>query len=247
MQNREEWQPSKFVYHKGKLLASRDGEEVTLSSRLIVDIVAGFYDRNLKHHARGRLLDLGCGKVPLYATYRELVTDAICVDWGNTLHKNPHLDRELDLTDNMPFDDNEFDTIILSDVLEHIPVPEHLWKEMARILSKNGKIIMNVPFFYWLHEQPHDYYRYTEFALRRFVEISGMRLIQLTSIGGAPEILADVFAKSILRLPKLGPAAALFTQWCAWNFIRRSFGKRMSDATSRLFPLGYFLIAEKPD
>jgi SAM-dependent methyltransferase len=247
MQNREEWQPSKFVYHKGKLLASRDGGEVSWSSRLIVDIVASFYDRNLKQHARGRLLDLGCGKVPLYATYRELVTDTICVDWGNTLHKNPHLDLELDLTDNMPFDDNEFDTIILSDVLEHIPVPEHLWKEMARILSKNGKIIMNVPFFYWLHEQPHDYYRYTEFALRRFVEISGMQLMQLTSIGGAPEILADILAKNILRLPKLGPAAALFIQWCAWNLIRTSAGKRVSDATSRLFPLGYFLIAEKPD
>src|SRR4029077_560045 len=138
----------------------------------------------------------------------------------NTEHKNRHLDRELDLTNNLPFRDDEFDTIILSDVLEHIPVPEHLWKEMARILSKNGKIIMNVPVFYWLHEEPYDYYRYTEFALRRFVEISGMRLIQLTSIGGAPEIIADLFAKNILRLPKLGYAASLFTQWCAWNFIR---------------------------
>jgi hypothetical protein len=78
------------------------------------------------------------------------------------------------------------------------------------------------------------------------VEISGVRLIQLTSIGGAPEIIADLFAKNILRLPKLGYAASLFTQWCAWNFIRTSAGKRISNATSRRFPLGYFLIAEKP-
>ena len=77
---------------------------------------------------------------------------------------------------NLPFGDSEFDTIILSDVLEHIPVPEHLWKEMARILSRNGKIIMNVPFYYCLHEAPHDCSRYTEFALRRFVEMSGLRL-----------------------------------------------------------------------
>jgi ubiquinone/menaquinone biosynthesis C-methylase UbiE len=150
------------------------------------------------------------------------------------------------LTGDLPFGDNEFDTIVLSDVLEHIPVPEHLWNEMARILSKNGKIIMNVPFFYWLHEEPHDYYRYTEHALRRFVEISGMRLIQLTSIGGAPEILADIFAKSITRLPKMGSAAALFAQWCTWKFTRIGFGKKVSDATSRIFPFGYFLVAEKP-
>jgi hypothetical protein len=64
-----------------------------------------------------------CGKVPLYATYRELVTDAICVDWGNTEHKNRHLDRELDLTNNLPFRDDEFDTIILSDVLEQSLIP----------------------------------------------------------------------------------------------------------------------------
>ena len=246
MQYQEKWQPSKFVYKNGKLRASRDGEEVSLSSRLVVDIVAGYYDRDLKQHARGRLLDLGCGKVPLFATYRELVTEVTCVDWVNTPHKNPHLDRELDLTDNLPFDDNEFDTIILSDVLEHISVPQRLWKEMARILSKKGKIIMNVPFFYWLHEQPHDYYRYTEFALRRFADISGMRLIKLASVGGAPEILADVLAKNLMRLPKLGRAAALFVQWCAWNFIRTSVGKKVSDATSRVFPFGYFLIAEKP-
>jgi len=147
MQNREEWKPSKFVYKNGKLVASRDPAEVSLSSRLIADIVADFYDRHLKQHARGRLLDLGCGKVPLYATYRELVTDAICVDWSNTRHKNRFLDQELDLTSNLPFDDNEFETIILSDVLEHIPVPEHLWKEMVRILSRNRKLIMNVRFF----------------------------------------------------------------------------------------------------
>jgi hypothetical protein len=105
------------VYYKGKLFASRDEGEVSWSSRLIVDIVAGFYDRCLKQYARGRLLDLGCGKVPLYGTYRELVTDVICVDWQNTLHNSPYLDQELDLTDDMPFDDNQFDTIILSDVL----------------------------------------------------------------------------------------------------------------------------------
>ena len=246
MRNQEKWKLSKYIYKKGILTASKDSEEVGISSRLIVDLIADFYDSNLRQHAKGKLLDLGCGKVPLYAAYKEFVTDNICVDWGNTLHKNEYLDYEIDLTKNLPFSDSEFDTIILSDVLEHIPVPEHLWKEMARILSRNGKIIMNVPFYYWLHEEPHDYYRYTEFALRRFVETSGLRLIQLKPIGGAPEIMADIFAKNILRLPKLGRSLALVTQWIALGFIRTKFGKRVSEATSSSFPLGYFLIAEKP-
>jgi len=246
MRNQEKWEPSKYVYKKGQLVASRDRKEVAVGSRLIVDLIAAFYDRNLRRHAKGRLLDLGCGNVPLYAAYREFVADNICVDWAHTLHRNEHLDYEVDLTNTLPFSDSEFDTIILSDVLEHIPVPEQLWKEIARLLSRNGKVMMNIPFYYWLHEQPHDYYRYTEFALRRFVEISGLRLIQLEPIGGAPEVMADIFAKNILRLPRLGCSLALVAQWFMLGFIRTKLGRKMSDATNRSFPFGYFLVAEKP-
>jgi len=208
MQNKDSWRPSKFVYKNGKLIGSRNRAELGVSSRLIADIIAHFYDQYLKRYARGRLLDLGCGKVPFYAAYQGSVTDIFCVDWANSLHKNQHLDLELDLTGNFPFADNEFDTIILSDVLEHIAVRAHIWKEMARVLSKDGKLLMNVPFL--LAEEPYDYYRYTEHALRRFVDISGMRLIQLSSIGGAPEIMADMFAKTIVRLPKLRERRSAF-------------------------------------
>ena len=246
MQNQEKWKPSKFIYNNGKLIASKDAKEVNIGSRLNVELIADFYQSNLRLHAKGKLLDLGCGKVPLYAAYKEFITDNICVDWSNTFHKNEYLDYELDLTKKLPFNDNEFDTIILSDVLEHIPVPELLWVEMTRILTMNGKIIMNVPFYYWLHEQPHDYYRYTEFALRRFAENSGLKLIQLDPIGGAPEIMTDIFAKNILRLPKLGRSLALIAQWVTLRFIRTKLGKRISVATSSNFPLGYFLVAEKP-
>ena len=246
MRNQDKWRYSKYIYRKGRLIASRDTNEVGIGSRLIADIIAHCYDINLRKHAKGKLLDLGCGNVPLYAAYKDYVTENICVDWGNTLHKNEHLDYELDLISTLPFNDGEFDTIILSDVLEHVPVPEQLWKEMARILSCNGKIIMNVPFYYWIHEHPHDYYRYTEFALRRFVETYGLRLIQIKSIGGSPEVMADIFGKSILRLPMLGRSLSLFAQWFTLRFIRTKFGKMVSEATSNSFPLGYFLIAEKP-
>jgi SAM-dependent methyltransferase len=246
MRNREKWKASKYIYKKQRLIASRDPDEVAISSRLITDLVAGFYDSNLRQHAKGKLLDLGCGKVPLYAAYKEIVTDNICVDWAKTFHKNEYLDYELDITKTLPFRDGEFDTIILSDVLEHISVPEQLWMDMARILSGSGKIIMNVPFYYWIHEGPHDYYRYTEFSLRRFVEMSGLRLNMLEPIGGAPEVMADIFAKSILRVPILGRSLSLFVQWLTLGFIRTKFGKKVSEATRSHFPFGYFLVAEKP-
>lgn len=245
MKNREKWQPSKYIYKKGKLIASRDRKEVGSGSVLISDLVASFYDANLRLYAKGKLLDLGCGKVPLYNAYKDYVSGNTCVDWGNTLHKNEYLDFECDLTKILPFADGEFDTIILSDVLEHIPQPEHLWKEMSRVLAQNGKIFLNVPFYYWLHEQPHDYYRYTEFALRRFAENSGLNLVLFEAIGGSPEILADIFAKHFQYIPLIGKELAIAIQYLAKFFVNTTLGKKISKQTNQFFPLGYFLIAEK--
>ncbi len=242
MKNYDKWCPSKYVFKKGKLIASRDRNEVGVASRLMADLVANLYQKNIRQYAKGKLLDLGCGKVPLYSAYKEYVTENICVDWKNT---HEYLDFEHDLTNDLPFGDDEFDTVILSDVLEHIPQPEKLWKEMHRILSKDGKLIVNVPFYYWLHEKPHDYYRYTEFALKRFVDESEFTLVKLESIGGSPEVLADILAKHIQFLPIIGHPLAIFVQYVTAAFVKTAFGKKISAKTSKAFPYGYFLVAEK--
>jgi SAM-dependent methyltransferase len=245
VKHQDKWQPSKYVFRKGKLAASRNPNEVSVGSRLLGDINAEFYEVNLRQYARGKLLDLGCGKVPLFLAYKDYVKEITCVDWEKTLHKNEYVDFDCDLTKGLPFSDGSFDTILLSDVLEHIPQPEHLWREMSRILSVNGKIIMNVPFFYWLHEQPYDYYRYTEFALRQFVEKSGLKLVLLESIGGSPEIIADIFAKHLQFIPIIGRCLAIVIQNGMSLFIKTEFGRKMSKNTSAVFPFGYFMIAEK--
>lgn len=247
MKSKDSWKPSKYVYRHGKLRASRNPSEVGVGSRLVTDLVAEIYSNNLKSHAKGYLLDLGCGKVPLFHAYRDYISDNICVDWSNSQHENKHLDLEHDLTKRLPFRDGEFDTIILSSVLEHLSQPENLFKEMSRILSTKGKIIMNVPFYYHLHELPYDYYRYTEFALRYFVDISGLKMVQLDSVGGVPEIMTDLFAKNILDVPIIGRFLSSFSQTITILFIKTRIGKKISDRTKNKFPLGYFLVAQKSD
>jgi SAM-dependent methyltransferase len=245
MKNEGKWQPTRFVIRNGSLIASRDPRHMSISSRLAADLVARSYDANIRSHARGRLLDLGCGTVPLYLAYKDWVTAIVCVDWARSLHDRDHLDYELDLTQPLPFGDAAFDTIVLSDVLEHIPTPELLWKEMARILSANGKILLSVPFLYWVHEGPHDYYRYTQFALRRFVEMSGLQLLVIQPTGGALEVLTDIFAKCVVQLPIVGRPFAIASQFLMLWFSKTKLGTRVMRATCERFPLGYFVVAQR--
>ena len=245
MKNRDKWQPSKYVYKHGKLIASRDRKEIQAASRLMGDRVAWFYQKALYQYASGKLLDLGCGKVPLFATYKDYITDNICVDWSNTQHKSQYLDFDCDLIGDLPFHDNEFNTLILSDVLEHIPQPDNLWKEMFRVLSEDGKLILNVPFYYCIHERPHDYYRYTEFALKRFIDESGFTLIELARLGGVPEVLADILAKNFQFVPVFGVLLAIFIQNVTGLFVKTAIGRKIVNKTSELFPFGYFMVVTK--
>lgn len=245
MKNKEHWVPSKFVFRHGKLKASRNTADVGIGSRLMADIIASLFDTYIPQYTRGKLIDLGCGKVPLYQVYKPYITDNICVDWKNTRHRNEYLDAECDLTKALPFPDDEFDTIILSDVLEHIPQPDLLWHEMSRIIKKDGIAFINVPYYYWLHEIPFDYYRYTEFALRRFADLNDFAIVLLKPIGGSPEIMADILAKHLQPLPLIGKILSGGIQTMTMAFINTRLGKKISGKTGTTFPLGYFLIARK--
>ena len=245
MKNINQWEASKFVFKKGKLRASNEPKDVNISSRLITNLIAEFYDDNLKKYASGKLIDLGCGKVPLYDAYKDYITENICVDWENSMHKNIFLDYECDITEKLPFKDEEFDTVILSDVLEHIPKPDVFIKEVSRITKQGGYILLNVPFFYWLHETPHDYYRYTEHALIRFANIANFEVLSLQSIGGTPEILADILSKHILKLPVFGEILARFIQFSTYHLMNINIIKKISLKTEKKFPFGYSMIMKK--
>jgi SAM-dependent methyltransferase len=242
MRNAARWAPTKFEVSGGRLRGSRDSRELGVGSRLVTDLVAAHYDRHLRANATGRLLDLGCGKAPLYAAYAPYVSDVVCVDWA----PGDHVDVQADLTEPLPFGDGQFDTIILSDVLEHIPQPEELWREMTRVLAPRGTILMNVPFYYAVHAHPHDYYRYTTFALQRFVQLNGLELSHVTAIGGLVDIIADITGKSLSGLGPLGRSLAALSQSLAFRFGRTRLGQRVRRASSRDFPLGYFMIARRP-
>ncbi|BAY91944.1 MULTISPECIES: class I SAM-dependent methyltransferase [unclassified Tolypothrix] len=242
MQNKDFWEETKFVQTTKGYRASNNPIHVGVGSRFIVNILGRTYEPLINKYAKGLLLDLGCGNVPLYAMYRDKIVDNVCVDWSNSIHKNKYLDYVFDLNDRLLLESEQFDTILLTDVLEHIANPEFLINEITRLLKPGGHLILTVPFFYWIHEQPHDYFRYTEFCIKRFCENNKLNVILLEPYGGAPEIILDIVAKNLMDV---SPMLCKIHCNVSTLFINSYIGKKISTKTSKSFPLGYSLIAQK--
>lgn len=245
LRNEREWSPSWCVVRDGELTISRDHAELSVGSKLVASLGLAAWDGVFPRYARGRLLDLGCGKVPLYEAYRPYITDNTCVDWAESAHGNRFIDCLCDLNANLPFVDCEFDTILAASVFEHVARPDVAWREAARVLKPAGYLLLSVPFYYWIHEEPHDYFRYTEFGLRRFCEDNGLTVVELRVYGGAPEVLFDVASKTVARLSRFGPLAATGLQSLGLRVVGHWPLARISRQSVRQFPLGYVLVAQK--
>lgn len=245
MKNEQDWKESKFQFRKNKLRASNDKKEVSISSRLMVDRIAVLYDFYLPKFSKGKLLDLGCGKVPFYSCYKPYINEVVCVDWANTIHKNPFLDIECDINQKLPIESDLFNTVILSDVLEHIRKPELLIQEINRVMTKDGHLIMNVPFYYWLHEEPFDYFRYTKHALKSLLEENNFEVVELKEIGGMSDILTDLLSKILFQIPVVGTLSSLLIQGFNNIFTSISIGRKFNQKSANKFPFGYFVVAKK--
>ncbi|MDR1762027.1 MAG: class I SAM-dependent methyltransferase [Bacteroidales bacterium] len=248
MKNTDNWKPTKYILKGNQLLATRNVNELSVSSRLMAGAIAKFYSDTVPKYAQGNLIDLGCGKVPLYELYKNYVDTVSCVDWANSSHKNQFLDFEWDLNQKLDFaEENTFETIILSDVLEHIKEPELLIKEMYRILKNKedgSKILLNVPFYYWIHEEPYDYFRYTQFALKNMFERNGFEILELQSLGGVLEVLTDIISKYISH-NSLGRQTSIAIQRITKCIGRTKIGKEIRTRTEFRFPLGFGLVVQK--
>jgi len=80
----------------------------------------------LESMIEGSCLNVGCGS--------HIIEGAVNVDEG---------------LPNLPYADGQFDTVMCSDVLEHIDMHEEALRELSRVARK--KVIITVPAYQWLY------------------------------------------------------------------------------------------------
>lgn len=138
---------------------------------------------SLQEYARGKLVDVGCGNKPYENMVTPYVTDHISVDHQDTLHDRSRIDRVGTASD-IPAEDNEFDSVICTAVLEHLEEPDKAIKETKGVLKKGSYAIYTVPLFWHLHEEPRDFYRSTKYGLKYLFEKNGFEIVELKALSG---------------------------------------------------------------
>jgi SAM-dependent methyltransferase len=192
-------------------------------------------------YARGRLLDIGCGVKPWRATFAPHVTEHVGADHADTLHGLNAVDVVSDAYD-VPLPDASVDTILLTEVLEHLERPGDALAECFRLLVPGGHLIATTPFSWPLHEEPRDFFRYTPHGLRYLSEQAGLEVVELQPLSGLWTTVALHVSYGLLhhrrRAPWLVDAVSIAAQRTAWEWERRGRQEWLS--------WNHLLVARRP-
>lgn len=240
MKDREHWKPTRIALTpEGRVRVPGDPDAVYVGSILVATLVARWVAHALPEVARGTVLDVGCGQVPYLELYEPKAERVVCTDWPNSLHGNRFIDFESDLNRRIETDDATVDTLIATDVIEHLSRPGIFFSEAARVLRPGGHLVVNSPFLYPIHEAPYDFHRYTPYAYEAMAEEAGLELVKVWSVGGAGLVMADILAKALVRIPLIGSLIARALQG-----IALPSGDSLPQST--LYPLFVAAVMRKP-
>ena len=121
----------------------------------------------------GKALDLGAGQ----AKYRSVISRAAKEYVAFDVAPGDKIDVVGDIT-KTGFADQSFDTIVCTQVFEHIATPWLAAAEISRILKPGGYCLVTAPFLQVYHADPHDYYRYTVDGMKALFEKGGLEIIE---------------------------------------------------------------------
>lgn len=97
----------------------------------------------------------------------------------------------------LPFADETFDSLLCTEVLEHVPELKFAINEMFRALRKGGKGYIAVLMMWYLHYEPHDYYRYTKYGISYLFREGGFEIIVIEKNGGLVQFLTSRMAEEL--------------------------------------------------
>ncbi len=202
-------------------------------------------------YARGNMIDVGCGSKPYQPIFEPYINTYFGIDYPPTAMtnygENTKADLFVDCTDTK-LEANSYDTILSTQVIEHIYDTKKYITECYRILRKGGIGIFTIPFLWQCHAEPFDYYRFTKYAIEKQFRDHAFEILELRPLEGAYAAIAQTKITSLYLMPtrsmliKLLQKILLLMYIPILNYFALHFDKYLYNDK---LCLTYLLIAKK--
>lgn len=213
------------------------------SPTMIKKITRKHLEHFLSRHATDKkVLDIGSGG----SSYSRFFPNRITVDIDPARKPDVVADAH-----SLPFKDGEFEVILSTEMLEHVKDPFQVERELRRVTSTGGILILSTRFVFPIHDAPHDYWRFTKYGLRELfreweiVELDG-ETRNFSTIGA---LLQRICFQSELRFNKFTKATLFFLAWVFSHLdglTTKEFGDiKRSVMEKELMPTGYYIVCKK--
>ena len=223
-------------------------------------------DNWLKAKLEGRpagssLLDIGAGECAYkpYCAHLDYTSQDIAQydGTGNTKGLQTEtwdfdqIDIVCDLYD-MP-EDRAYDTVLCTEVLEHVTDPVRAVEKLSRLVSAGGQVIITAPFSSLTHFAPYHYATgFSEYFYRHHLERLGFDIDETTPNGGFFDFLDQELgrARRVRRQftgSSVGPLSYLafhIARLAARHQAKRD-GERMARRSGELLTFGWQIVATK--
>lgn len=182
-------------------------------------------------YVKGVTLDVGCGSKPYEKTFFSGAEKYIGMDYLTDRSTPDVVGSATDI----PLGNASFDTVVCTEVLEHVPDPLKAMQEMHRVLKPGGYLILTTPMYWPRHEVPYDYFRYPYDGLLHLIKNSGFELTQLYNRGRAYAFIGQAIQQAQPFNPKLiNWLINRFFLWCDCHLKQD------------IHTLGWTFVAQRP-
>ncbi len=210
------------------------------TSLLFRESIADFAIRDtlLKHAEKfqGDLLDIGCGDGRYRDFLKGRVTRWVGMDRPVSGHPAAFAPELIGDALALPVADATFDTVLCTQVIEHVEEPLVLLREAWRVLKPGGRLLLTAPQYNGLHGEPHDFFRYTKYGLQHLAKKADFEIEDVRPIGGFIALFAFITTIHFAPL-RMRPLFGMW-QWLSWKADQRF--QRPKDC------MGYLLVASRP-
>lgn len=212
--------------------------------------IAGKHIQNKgSRYFTGKMIEIGCGTKAKALLVGEYVDEHIGLDHEDCQHDQSNIDL-LGTAYNIPVENENFDCALCTAVLEHLEEPEIALREAHRVLKPGGYAIYTIPFFWHLHEEPRDFYRYTKHGIKYLFEKAGFELVELKPLSGFWITFGTELNYFLSDITRLGLFRFILKPIIAFNnvlwLIIDKFDRHFHPSTEK-WTWMYLVVARKPE